>query len=86
MQLLEADEVAYVGNYPILAGFDEPVFVELGDIGVEDIGLLGDDAEQSLKLPSLVDVAAAVDGGQELIETIRRGAHWVISLRMRESG
>ena len=38
-----ADEVADVGRDPLVTGFDEPVVVELRDVVLDDVDLLGDD-------------------------------------------
>jgi hypothetical protein len=43
-----SDEVAEVGHDPVLAGLDEPVVVELPEVGVEQVGLFGDHGEQRL--------------------------------------
>ena len=68
--LLIADQIADVRHNPILAGLDKPVLIELGDIGLDDIHLLGDYAQEGLELPTRLRVTDAVHGRQEIVEAI----------------
>jgi hypothetical protein len=60
---LVADQVAEVGHRPVLARFDEPVFVELVHIVFDDLDLFGDHLEQRPQRVSALGVAFAIDGG-----------------------
>src|SRR5260370_4076194 len=83
---LVTNQIANIGNHPVLASFDEPVLVELGNIILNDIYLLGDDPQQCLERPTLFRVTLAVDSWQELIQTIRIFIHRGNSVIMSVSG
>ena len=65
-----ADQVADVGHHPVLAGLDEPVLVELGDVVFDDVHLLGDHLQQGAQRIALLGVAQAVDGRQQVVEAV----------------
>src|SRR5678815_1478233 len=65
-----ADQIADVRNDPVIGGLDEPVLVELGDVVLDDIDLLGDDLEQGLERIAAVCVPDANDRRQERIQAI----------------
>ena len=61
----DVDQVGEVGDEPVLAGLDEPVGVELGDVRLERGDLIADHAEQGLQRAADLGVAELVEGGQE---------------------
>jgi hypothetical protein len=67
---LVSDEIADVRHDPLLARLDEPVFVELRDVALDEIHLLGDRAQQIAQRVALLLVALPVDDGEEIEETV----------------
>ena len=66
-----ANQVADVRHDPILARLDEPVFVQPGDVGLDDVHLLGDHAQQRPQRVPLFGVALAVDDRQQFVQAVR---------------
>ena len=86
---LVADQLADIGDDPVLAGLDEPVVVELADILLDEVHLLGDDAQQGAQRVALIDVAHPVNGRDEVIEAVGAGVrrrHRPTSVRISVSG
>ncbi len=76
VQRLVADQVAKVGQYPVLAGLDEPVVVQAADVVLDHADLLRDHLQQRAQWLALGAVPQTVDDGQQLVEPIRRvGRH-----------
>ena len=67
---LVVDQAADVGDHPVGAGLDEPVLVERGDVLLDDVHLLGDDAQEGLQRIALIGVAEPIDDGNQLVEAI----------------
>jgi hypothetical protein len=51
---------------PILAGFDKPVLIKLGDICLDQVNLLAGDPQQALQGIALIRIAQPVDGRQRV--------------------
>ena len=69
-QQIVADEVADVRDDPAAAGLDEQVVVELRDVPLDDVDLLGDDPQEGAEDVALVGVLVAVDRRQQLEEPL----------------
>ena len=80
------DQVGDVRNDPVLARLDEPVFVELLDIVLDDVGLLGDDPKQAAERLARLGVADTDIGRQQIVEAVEVAAHDCTSRRMSVSG
>jgi hypothetical protein len=65
-----AEQVAEVRDHPRLAGLDEPVVVELLDIGPEHAELVIDHVQEALERAADARVADAVDGRQEVVQPV----------------
>jgi hypothetical protein len=75
MHPLNPQQVTDVRHHPLIAGFNEPVFVELTDVSLHHRGLLRDDRDQGLeRFPSLL-IADTIDRGQQSIELFRGVGH-----------
>jgi hypothetical protein len=91
---LKAEEVGQIGNYPWLAGLDEPVVVETIDVPLDDRDLLRDHLQQRPQRLVALGVAQPVDSRQQVVEPVARPvlrAHrvtsaMVISFRISVSG
>ena len=58
---LIANQVADVRYHPILAGFNEPVLVQLGNVSFDDHYLPGNDTQQCLQYEVLFCITLAID-------------------------
>jgi hypothetical protein len=56
-----SDQITDVGNHPVLAGFDKPVLIELGDVGVHDVDLFGNHLQQRAQLITAIRIAQLID-------------------------
>ena len=84
---LVSDQVADVGHGPVLAGLDEPVAVELVDVGLHDVDLGADDLQQLAQHAAGRRVGGTVVLGKQVVKTVVwHGGHGVIWVRTRESG
>ena len=72
-QRIVADEVADVRDHPRAARLDEQVVVELRNVALDDVDLLGDDPQQGAQDVALVGVLVAVDGREQLEEAVVDG-------------
>ena len=63
----DVNQVGEVGDEPVLAGLDEPVVIELGDVRLERGDLVADHAEQGPQRTADVGVAQPVEGWQEVV-------------------
>jgi len=87
MERADAKQVANVRDNPLLASFNEPVFVEAEDVEFDRIVLSLDQTEERAQRLTLIGVAQAIDGRQQTIETVLGvHAHAVISVRFAPSG
>src|SRR5258706_329363 len=64
---LIANQVTDIGHHPLLAGFNKPVLVELGNVRLYDVYLLGNHAQESFQRQTLLCITAAVDCRQKVI-------------------
>ena len=84
---LVSHQVADVGDDPVLAGLDEPVAVELVDVGLHDVDLRADDLQQLAQHAACGGVGGTVVLGEQVVEAVVwHGGHGVIWVRTRESG
>ena len=74
-----SDEVANIGDDPIITGFDEPVVIELGDIVLDQVDLRGDHAQKLPQGAAHVEIALPVDDRQKLVEAVI-GRRWIVDL------
>lgn len=65
-----SDEIAEIGDDPVLAGLDEPIVVERVDVLLDDFQLAGKDLHQGLKGTALVSVEGADMAGQQAVEPV----------------
>src|SRR5207249_147832 len=78
---------ADVGHDPFVASLDEPIVVELGGVGLDAFELAFDHREQGAQRLTLVGVADAVQGGQQLVQPLRhQQAHGPISVSAIAAG
>ena len=86
-QRRESHQIADVGNHPVLAGFHKPVLVELGNVSVHDVDLLGNHLQQGAQRIAAIRITQAVDRREQFVKSIRVwAAHVVISVKIRVSG
>ncbi len=64
-QRADAQKVGQVGHGPGLAGLDEAVVVEAGNLVVHHLGFAGEDGEERLKGTAGLGIAEAQDAGEE---------------------
>ncbi len=77
-QPADIEEVAEVGDDPLVAGLDEPVVVEPGDVVLDQPQLVLDHGQQRPQRLPLCRVALAVDRGEQVVEAFGgRRAHGV---------
>jgi hypothetical protein len=68
-----AQQVADVGDDPLLARLDEPVVVQLLDVGLEEVDVARDDAQQGAQLVLLRLIAHPVDGREQVVQPVALG-------------
>ena len=71
MDNLIANQVGNVGYHPILTGLNEPVVVQLSNVGLDDNHLLRDHAQQCLQWEALLRIALAINRWQKFIQSVR---------------
>ena len=83
----DAEQIADVGDDPVLARLDEPVTVERRHVAFDALELALDDCEQCPQRLALVDVAIAQERGQQEVQPLRhQQAHGVISVSVTPAG
>ena len=65
-----SDQIADVRHDPVLARLDEPVLVELGDVFLDEVHLLGDRAQQIAQRVAMFLVALAIDDRKEVEQAV----------------
>ncbi len=81
-----AEQVAEVRHHPVVAGFNEPVFVQPRDVLLQHVGLGSQHAQEIAQRVALVGIAHAVDHRQQVIQSIRLRAHGVAPCSLRAHG
>ena len=80
------EQVADIRHHPVVAGLDEPVVVQPGDVLFEHIGLAGQHAQEVAQRPALLRIAHAIDHRQQVVQPIRAHSHGMASCSSKVSG
>src|SRR5258708_29317976 len=73
-----ANQVADVGHRPVVTRLDKPVFIELRDVALDHINLLGNYAEQSQQRLACLEVPLPVNHRKKIAETVARAVRGTI--------
>ncbi len=85
-QTTHPHQIADVRHYPFVAGLDEPVLVQTGDILLDNCCLLGYNRDHRLQWLPLLRITYAIDRRQQVVEVVGGYTHCSSSVKRMPSG
>ena len=82
---LKTEQIADIRHDPVVARLDEPVVVKLGDVVLDHVDLLGDDAQQGAQRLPAFRIALPINCRQQIVEAVGI-FHFCASVKTRVSG